>query len=133
MNTLPPPYVSPEPQRTREQQAALYFQQKRRRAKNAIVPALSAPVNTTLPSITGQAKVGQTLACNVGYWSGYEPPVYTFQWQRVTTDIVGATNGTYLVAAPDVGSTLRCVVKATNATAPAGVTANSANTAVVIA
>lgn len=63
---------------------------------------------------------GQTLSATTGTWSPTATS-YTYQWQDCNATgtnckpIVGATSSTYVVAAADVGSTVRTVVKATNA------------------
>ena len=93
----------------------------------------SAPVNTVAPAVTGTATFGQTLTTTNGTWTGAPAPTFTYQWQRVTTNISGATSSTYVLVAADVGNTIRCVVKATNSVAPSGVTANSNSTASVAA
>ena len=91
----------------------------------------SAPVNTVAPAVTGTATFGQTLSCSTGTWTGIPTPTYTYQWQRVTTNISGATSSTYVLVQADVGSTIRCVVTATNSTS--AVSANSNSTATVAA
>jgi hypothetical protein len=48
----------------------------------AVVAALQAPANTTPPSITGAAQLGQTLTANPGSWTGPQPIAFTFQWLR---------------------------------------------------
>jgi hypothetical protein len=89
----------------------------------------SLPVNVVAPAITGTATVGSTLTTSDGTWTGAPAPTFSYQWQRVTTDISGATSSTYVVQSADGGSTIRCVVTATN---PLGaVSANTANTAAV--
>jgi hypothetical protein len=93
----------------------------------------SAPVNTVAPAVTGTASFGSTLTTTNGTWLGAPAPTFTYQWQRVTTNISGATSSTYVLVAADVGNTIRCVVKATNSVAPSGVTANSNSTASVAA
>jgi hypothetical protein len=93
----------------------------------------AAPVNTVAPVVSGTATVGQTLSTTNGTWTGAPAPTFTYQWQRVTTNISGATSSTYVLVAADVANTIRCVVKATNTIAPAGVTANSNSTASVAA
>jgi hypothetical protein len=91
----------------------------------------SAPVNTVAPVVSGTATFGQTLSSTTGTWTGIPTPTFTYQWQRVTTNISGATSSTYVLVAADVGSTIRCVVTATNSTA--AVSANSNSTASVAA
>jgi hypothetical protein len=89
----------------------------------------SAPVNTVAPAVTGAAGVGQTLTTTNGTWTGSPAPTFTYQWQRVTTNISGQTASTYVTQVADIGSTLRCVVTATNSLA--AVSANSNSTAAV--
>jgi alpha-tubulin suppressor-like RCC1 family protein len=88
------------------------------------------PVNLTVPVVSGLAEDGETLTSTTGTWDK-DPYSFTFQWQRGTSNIGGATSSTYVIQAADVGSTLRCVVTATNGIG--STPANSANTAVVIA
>lgn len=93
------------------------------------LPAAAAPVNTALPTVTGTPQVGQVLTCTPGTWTGNPTPTFTYQWQRGTTNIAGATNATYTAVAADAGQTLRCVVTASNTKGSAS--ANSADTAAV--
>jgi hypothetical protein len=95
-----------------------------------------APINTAPPTISGSAKVGQTLTANAGGWTGYPVPTYTFQWQRCnrggnSCSAIGSatTKTTYSVTSADSGRTIRVSVKATNAVGSASAT--SAPTAVV--
>ena len=89
----------------------------------------SAPVNSVAPVVSGTASLGQTLTTTDGTWSGSPLPAFTYQWQRVTTNISGATSSTYVIVSADVGNTLRCVVTGTNSIGASS--ANSANTATV--
>lgn len=90
-------------------------------------PPTPAPVFTSLPSIAGNARSGQTLTAHDGTVSN--GAVTTRQWLRGTTAISGANGATYLVADADVGTTL--ALRET-ASGPGGtVTATSANTAIV--
>lgn len=89
-----------------------------------------APANTVAPVISGTAQEDQILISTTGTWSN-DPVSFTFQWQRNTSNISGAINSNYTVVAADVGSTLRCVITATNVVS--AVSANSANTATVTA
>lgn len=81
----------------------------------------SSPANTTLPTITGTAKQGQTLTATNGSWSGTTPLTYTYQWQRCNSSgsncgsISRATNQNYVASSGDVGRTIRVEVTATNA------------------
>ena len=94
----------------------------------------SVPLNTSLPTISGTAQVGQTLTGTVGSWTGASG--YGQQWQRCSgatcNPISTATGLTYVPVAADVGFTLRLQVTATNTTGPS-LPANSAQTAAVTA
>ena len=82
--------------------------------------AATAPTNTALPTVIGQAKQGATTAASTGVWSGTTPLAFSYQWQRCDSgggacvDIVTAIDETHRVALGDVGRTLRVVVVATN-------------------
>lgn len=76
------------------------------------IPAV--PAVFTAPSISGTPTVGGTLTCNPGVWTGYPDPTFTYQWKRNGADIGGATATTYITSAPDTGTTVTCVVLATN-------------------
>src|SRR6202043_3950178 len=94
------------------------------------------PVNTALPTITGTAKMGQTLTAGNGSWTE-SPTGYAYQWQRCDkagancAAISPANKSTYLVAQADVESTLRVTVTATNSAGPS-TPASSNQTAEVI-
>src|SRR5436309_428613 len=78
------------------------------------------PVNTSFPTVSGGAAVGQVLSGGSGTWSGTQPISFAYQWQRCDTGganclgISGATGQTYTATSTDVGSTLRVVVTGTN-------------------
>jgi hypothetical protein len=97
---------------------------------------VTIPQNTSLPTVSGSAAVGQTLAATTGSWAGSPTASYSFQWQRCDqalrscSNIPGATLNRYVVAAADVGTRLRVVVQATNA-AGASAPTPSAPTAVI--
>ena len=94
----------------------------------------AAPKNTSAPTISGTAKVGQTLTAANGSWSG-SPTTYAYAWQRCEADkascanVVGATGKTYGVRSGDLGYRLRVSVTARNAKGSG--TATSAITALV--
>lgn len=87
----------------------------------------SLPINTVAPVVSGTASVGSTLSTTNGTWTGAPAPTFTYQWQRSGSDIGGATSSTYVIQTADAGSTLRCVVTATNSVG--AVSANSNSTA----
>ena len=93
------------------------------------------PANTGLPTISGTAQQGQTLSASTGSWSG-SPTGYAYQWQDCDSGgancipIAGATSATYLLAAADVGHTIRVQVTASNSDGSAAAT--SAATAAVV-
>jgi hypothetical protein len=78
------------------------------------------PANSTEPSISGTAAVGNRLTANRGDWVGETPITYSFQWLRCATDgsncseIAGATDNQYVVTGSDAGRTLRVRVTARN-------------------
>jgi len=72
--------------------------------------------------------LGDTLATTSGSWNGTPVIGFTFQWQDCDgagancTSIPSATGATYTVQAADVGSTIECVVTASNGGGSASVT-----------
>lgn len=104
-------------------------------APSAVVPAVTPPTNVSPPTISGTPQSGQTLTVQgAGTWTG-SPSAFAFRWMRcdaaggACADVPGATGGTYVLGAADVGSTMRVAVTARNAAGEA--TAVSAPTAVV--
>lgn len=80
----------------------------------------TAPQNTSIPTITGTLREGETLTANPGVWTGTEPIAYTYQWQRCDSNggncagVPGATSRTYAVGAADVSRSVRVIVTARN-------------------
>ena len=76
-----------------------------------------APVNTTAPQITGNPEQGVTLSVNNGVWNN-NPTTLTYAWEECTSSgcaaIPGATSSSYTLSAPDIGTTITCVVTATD-------------------
>jgi Glycosyl hydrolase family 26 len=101
---------------------------------NPTAAVVAPPTNTSLPTISGSAVVGQTLTASNGSWSG-APTSYGYQWRRCDStgascaSISGAATKTYTLVSADAGRTLRIVVTATNAAGSASAT--SAQTGVV--
>jgi lysozyme len=79
---------------------------------------VARPVATSLPTVSGTAQAGQTLASSVGTWSG-APTSFTYQWRRCDasgaqcTAIAAATTSTYTLTPGDIGATISLVVTAT--------------------
>jgi hypothetical protein len=70
----------------------------------------SAPVNVDVPHVS---QAGAVLTCTMGNWLG-APTAYAYQWRGDAADI-GAGGDTYTVTPGDAGTTITCVVTATNA------------------
>lgn len=77
----------------------------------SIAPTLF-PVNTSGPSISGNASVGSVLTASAGTWS--DSPSFTYQWTRNGTNIGGATSSTYTLVAADAFTSIGVTVTATN-------------------
>jgi hypothetical protein len=94
-----------------------------------------APVETSLPVVSGTAQQNQNLTTSTGSWSGTTPMTYTYQWQRCDSGgascapISGATAANYVLTTADVGSSMRASVTASNSAGSA--TASSTATAPV--
>lgn len=100
-----------------------------------VQPAPGGPTNTARPTITGDARVGESLTATEGTWSG-TPTSFSFQWQRCDIDAIvcgnvpGATGRSYGVRAADVGFRVRVEVTARNANGSG--TARSAASGIVV-
>jgi alpha-tubulin suppressor-like RCC1 family protein len=99
--------------------------------------AASAPVDTALPVVSGEAKDEKTLSATTGTWTGSPTITYVYQWESCNTagegcaSISGATAATYTVGHELVGHTIRVKVTAKNSAGEAA--ASSAQTATVVA
>jgi len=104
-------------------------------------PGATVPANSTPPTISGTALVGQTLSVSTGTWSG-SPTSYGYQWARCDTSgagcvaLSGATSSNYALTSADAGLTMRVTVTASNSagsssttSAPTGVVANAPSSA----
>jgi hypothetical protein len=78
------------------------------------------PFNTTQPSISGTAVVGNVLKANRGQWGGDDPITYSFVWLRCNDkgdncgEIQGANDPEYEIRDSDTGRTIRVRVIARN-------------------
>jgi hypothetical protein len=94
----------------------------------------ATPANTALPEITGTAQQGQTLTASTGSWSG-SPTSFAYQWEDCDSAGAGcasigqATASSYVLAAGDLGRTVRVLVTASNGAGSGSAT--SAQTATV--
>ncbi|MGY4858086.1 CAP domain-containing protein [Cryobacterium sp. AP23] len=64
---------------------------------------------TPVPTITGTARVGQTLTAVSGTWAP-APVTLSYQWKRGGTAITGATGWTFVVRSADLKGTLTVTV-----------------------
>lgn len=95
------------------------------------------PRNDAPPTVSGTAQEGQTLTADPGRWSGDQPIVFAYRWQRCNANggncvnIPGgdADDRTYQLKQADVGNRVRVRVTATNADGSRA--ANSAPTGLV--
>jgi hypothetical protein len=86
-----------------------------------------APTNTARPTISDTTpQVGQQLTAAPGTWTGDQPIVFTYQWQRCNpggqqcVNVPNADDQTYTVVAADENNTLRVEVRASNASGTGG-------------
>jgi hypothetical protein len=70
-------------------------------------------ITASPPAITGTPGIGQVLTASFGTWAG-GGILYSVQWLRNGLAINGATSRTYAVQAADQGSSLTCLVTASN-------------------
>ena len=82
-----------------------------------------APVNSTLPVISGTTTLGSVLTTTNGTWTN-SPISYTYQWKRGATNI-GTNTTTYTLVTADSGAAITCVVTATNASGSTPATSNT--------
>jgi hypothetical protein len=100
----------------------------------AAVAPPSAPADTIPPTLSGIAKVGNTLTTTTGSWSGSSPITYTYQWQDCNTageectNAPGANKQTYALVEADAGHTVRVIVTAANSAGSASIPSPSTAT-----
>jgi serine protease len=80
-----------------------YASASRDSVSTAVVTALT--LTSSIPKITGNAKVGTKLTATPGTW-GPAPVTLSYQWYRAGVSITGATASTYVPVAADKGTTL---------------------------
>jgi hypothetical protein len=95
-------------------------------------PTLAAPVNTSLPAISGNTLVGSTLTCSQGIWSGFPVPTLTYQWRRADSPINGATSASYITRDIDIEQSITCSVTGSSALGSAVATSSNSITPIPI-
>lgn len=94
------------------------------------INAVSTPVSTVAPVVTGTAKQGSTLTTTTGTWTGGSL-TYAYLWYRCDagesncSSIPGATATTYVLTASDVGHYVLSIVVATNGAGSARANSNA--------
>ena len=73
--------------------------------------------NKRRPFVKGKPRVGSTLTCFHGAWSGSPPIRFRYSWRRSAQRIPHATRRRYRLDVRDAGTRIVCEVEATN---PAG-------------
>jgi hypothetical protein len=80
------------------------------------------PLRSPSPEIEGGTptpRVGESLTCLHGEWSGAPAPTFTYAWYREGSEKLSSTIA-YTISSADRGHTLSCVVTASNSEAPPG-------------
>lgn len=91
----------------------------------------SAPVNTSLPSVSGTTREGQVLTAQPGKWSGSKPMSFSGSWLRCDSagdncfTIQSQQQDEYLLTAADVGHRMRVTVTAKNSDGQSSATSKS--------
>ena len=79
------------------------------------------PRNTSLPTISGTARVDETLTASPGAWRGDRPMSFSYQWVRCSrtvsncANVAGATSNRYALTSRDLNRRLIVSVTARNA------------------
>jgi len=92
-------------------------------AWEAITAVAPAPVNSTLPVISGTTTIGSVLTTTNGTWTN-SPTSFAYQWKRGATNI-GTNASTYTLVIADSTAAITCVVTATNASGSTPATSNT--------
>jgi hypothetical protein len=73
-----------------------------------------APRNVETPTLRGKPRVGSTVTCRAGTWTGQRPIVYSYRWLRGTKVLTHAVGATRVLAKADRGRPIACKVWAGN-------------------
>lgn len=91
-------------------------------ALGALAPAAAAdgvPVNVVPPSVIGTARVGETVSCRPGTWTG-APTSYGVGWVRDGWVLAGSDAPERVLVADDAGRQVTCRVQASSAAGTSG-------------
>jgi hypothetical protein len=91
----------------------------------ASAPVPLPPRNTRRPRVVGQARVGRTLTCRRGSWSGTSPIAWGYRWLRGGHPIRRATAAGYRPTRREASALVACRVRATNTAGSAEATAKA--------
>lgn len=91
-------------------------------SSNATPVVIGAPLNRSIPTITGRPVEGEILTANPGTWAGVGPISFGYQWTRCNAKgefpscvpIVVTSSSTYMLRAADVGRRVFVQVKGQN-------------------
>lgn len=81
-----------------------------------------APYMTAIPTLSGTFTSGQTITLANGTWAGDATITYTYAWYANNIQISGATSGTFVLTASQVGKRIVGRVTATNGAGTASAT-----------
>ena len=74
-------------------------------ATTLVADYAASPQNTSSPTLSGTAGVGQTLTAAAGTWTGTQPITYGYQWQRCTSGYAAAVAADHPLAYWRLGET----------------------------
>ena len=83
---------------------------------------LQPPTNTAPPTVSGSAREGSSVTCQIGSWSGGMPLSFSIQWLQDGSAINGATGSMYAIPTGAAHHLLSCRATARNFTAIAAAT-----------
>jgi hypothetical protein len=101
-------------------------------SSHSFTTSAASPESRSLPALSGNATVGESLHSDIGLWSTtVSNPEY--QWERCNatggscTDVEGATSSSYTLSAADVGATMRVHVTVLGAGETASATSSESS------
>ena len=80
----------------------------------ALPPADVSPANIAPPTVAGNSRIGATLTCATGAWTGTPAPALSIAWLRDGQPIPARPAATYVLTRADGRQTVACRVTAAN-------------------